>query len=59
LHTERGKTLNLDRFFRQVLFFIDKDFLTDAALTQTETVTLSYTFFKAGEADQSFIEGDV
>lgn len=39
-----------------VLFFIDKDFLTDAALTQTETVTLSYTFFKAGEADQSFIE---
>jgi cytochrome c oxidase assembly protein Cox11 len=42
-----------------VLFFIDKDFLTDAALQQTETVTLSYTFFKAGEGDQTFIEGGV
>ena len=41
-----------------VLFFIDKDFLSDAALSQTETVTLSYTFFKAGEADQTFIEGE-
>jgi cytochrome c oxidase assembly protein Cox11 len=41
-----------------VLFFIDKDFLSDPSLTQTETVTLSYTFFKAGEEDQSFVEGE-
>jgi cytochrome c oxidase assembly protein subunit 11 len=41
-----------------VLFFIDKDFLADPSLTQTETVTLSYTFFKAGEEDQTFVEGE-
>jgi cytochrome c oxidase assembly protein subunit 11 len=41
-----------------VLFFIDKDFLSDPTLSQIDTVTLSYTFFKAGEEDQSFVEGN-
>ena len=40
-----------------VFFFIDPDFLKDKAMDQVDTVTLSYTFFKAGDADAPEVAG--
>jgi cytochrome c oxidase assembly protein subunit 11 len=34
-----------------VFFFIDPSFLDDRKMDLVDSITLSYTFFKAGEAD--------
>jgi cytochrome c oxidase assembly protein subunit 11 len=34
-----------------VFFFIDPSILEDRRMDLVDTITLSYTFFKAGEAD--------
>jgi cytochrome c oxidase assembly protein subunit 11 len=40
-----------------VFFFIDPDFLADKGMDQVDTITLSYTFFKAGDADAPEVAG--
>eukprot|EP00290_Baffinella_frigidus_P005901 CAMPEP_0180119396 /NCGR_PEP_ID=MMETSP0986-20121125/1966_1 /TAXON_ID=697907 /ORGANISM="non described non described, Strain CCMP2293" /LENGTH=300 /DNA_ID=CAMNT_0022058407 /DNA_START=40 /DNA_END=942 /DNA_ORIENTATION=+ len=40
-----------------VFFFIDPSFLTDKAMTGVDTITLSYTFFRAGDPDAPEIAG--
>jgi cytochrome c oxidase assembly protein subunit 11 len=40
-----------------VFFFIDPDFLDDKSMDQVDTITLSYTFFKAGDSDAPEVAG--
>jgi len=40
-----------------VFFFIDPDFMTDKAMDNVDTITLSYTFFKAGDEDAPEVAG--
>jgi len=40
-----------------VFFFIDPAFLEDKAMTGVDTITLSYTFFRAGDPDAPEIAG--
>ncbi|EKX46966.1 hypothetical protein GUITHDRAFT_107319 [Guillardia theta CCMP2712] len=40
-----------------VFFFIDPDFLMDKNMNAVDTITLSYTFFKAGDSDAPEVAG--
>ena len=40
-----------------VFFFIDPDFLKDKNMNAVDTITLSYTFFKAGDSDAPEVAG--
>eukprot|EP00960_Hanusia_phi_P028390 747383-Hanusia_phi.AAC.2 len=40
-----------------VFFFIDPDFLNDKNMSAVDTITLSYTFFKAGDSDAPEVAG--
>jgi cytochrome c oxidase assembly protein subunit 11 len=40
-----------------VFFFIDPDIMNDRTMDYVDTITLSYTFFKVGDADAPDIAG--